>query len=109
MISINMADNTFDWREYKFESGVSDPKLLKTQPGIYMVYCMEPKQLLLDLGEAIDVQARVTNHDRKDCWEKKATGKIYFAAHYMPGAPEQTRRDVEGKLRRWDSFVCGER
>jgi len=101
-----MVDKTSDWHGTVFELVGSDPKLLKPQPGIYLVWA---NQKLLDIGEAGDVQGRVSNHDRRDCWERNATGAIMYGAHYMPGASEQERRDLEANLRAMDDFQCGER
>jgi len=101
-----MVDDTFDWHGHKFEGVVSDPKLLKTQPGIYLVWA---DKKVLDIGEAGDVQARVSNHDRKDCWQRHATGGILYGAHYMPRASEQERRDLEANFRAMDDYPCGKR
>ena len=101
-----MVDGTFPWYGTEFESGVTDPKELKTQPGIYLVWA---ERKPLDIGEAEDVQARVSSHNRKDCWQRCATGTIYYGAHYMPGASEQARRDLESKLRASCDYPCGEK
>jgi len=102
-----MVEDTFEWHGIRFESGVPEPKMLKTQPGIYLIFT---KQKLLDIGEGGDVQARVTSHDRKECWQRHAAGAtIFYGAHYLPGVPEQTRMDLESKLRAMNDYPCGER
>jgi hypothetical protein len=103
----HIAESTFDWFGYKFESGVADPKMLKAEPGIYLAWA---NRKVLDIGEAEDVQARIANHDRRDCWLKHAAGAtLYYGAHYMPGESEQARRDLELKLRSKQDYPCGMR
>jgi len=94
----------------RFEGGFSDPGELEPRSGVSVVWCLEGGTLsALDVGEAVDIRARVSGHDRKECWESHCRGVIRYSAHYMDGASEQSRGELEGHLRRTEKPPCGER
>jgi len=97
----------FDRYGYNFDGGYYTPERLQAEPGIYMVFA---NQKIIDIGESENIQDRLQNHDRKDCWQRYAKGStIYYAAHYMQGSSQDQRRTVEAVFRSKDKPPCGEK
>jgi len=76
--------------------------------GIYAVISSY-NQHVLDIGQAEDVNARLTNHERRACWIAKSGNAFCFYVHYMPGSSEQARLQLESQLRNAYSPLCGVR
>jgi hypothetical protein len=95
---------------YDFEGSWTIPSFLESRSGIYVIWCKDGDNwYVLDVGESHDVKDRVLKHDRKDCWEKKCTGVIYYSAMYTPNLQQHGRKEIEQKIRLKASPKCGER
>lgn len=64
---------------------------------------------VVDIGQAGDVNDRVSNHDRSDCWRRQGYRELQVAVLYTPGWTETQRVTVEQELRRQYSPLCGVR
>lgn len=99
----------FDWHELRFEGPFRHPGDLEARAGVYTIWCYRGAGwVILDIGEASDVRARVLSHDRKDCWNQKCIGELIYAAHYTPGTDDSGRRRIEMQLRAIEHPPCGE-
>ena len=104
------VDGMFERWGYTWEGAFSDPLKLQDRSGVYVIWCKNKDQWnVLDVGESANVQTRVTNHDRSDCWSEQCSGKIFYSAHYTPNAQHSGRRDIEQKLRSLLNTPCGDR
>ena len=96
--------------DYEFDGTYTSPDRLQSELGVYVIWCRDGDSwAVLDVGESDNVRARVSDHDRADCWAKHCTGTIYYSAHYMPLSDEDERRRVEQEIRDSVNPPCGER
>jgi len=99
----------FEMWGYQFEGAFSSADMLKASSGVYVIWCEEGKNWkVLDVGEAGDVKARVTNHERADCWRSNCSGTIRYSATYTSGMTEEQRRQIEQSIRSQVNPPCGE-
>ncbi len=95
---------------YNFEGAWKDPDNLKSQSGVYVIWCViGEKWTVLDVGESHDVKDRVINHDRAECWKRNCKGIIYYSATYTPNKQQNGRKEVEQDIRSQTNPPCGER
>jgi len=100
----------FEYWGYQFEGAYSSSDLLKSEAGVYVVWCEnEGNWSVLDVGEAGDVKERVENHDRIHCWEEHCPGTIYYSATYTSDLQQADRMKIEGKIRSLANPPCGSR
>lgn len=100
---------SFERWGYTFEGAFTDPASLGPRSGVYVIWCKEDDNWnVLDVGESHDVQNRVVNHDRKDCWERNCTGIIYYSATYTPNLQQSGRQQIEQEIRNVTNPPCGE-
>ncbi|MEI8388809.1 MAG: hypothetical protein WCG23_02880 [bacterium] len=97
---------------YKLQGYFETPSELESYQGVYVVYDKHNGNYKpIDIGESGDIKARITSHDRKQDWHKKANGAICYAIKYLKGCDIRIRKEVEQDLR--DKFedgkLCGER
>lgn len=94
--------------KYRFEGPVYNRQALKDAAGVYAVLDdRNGRYSVVDIGESVQVRTRLENHDRENCWFRNITGRICYAAHYMPGSTEQQRQAIESELRRRFTPACG--
>jgi len=102
---------TFERWSYKFDGAYTSPDRLQPTAGVYVIFCKNGDDLsVLDVGESDDVQDRVSNHDRADCWKQNCIGTIYYSATYTEFLEEDERREIEQIIRDSEENIpCGER
>lgn len=95
---------------YPFVGPFNETKFLENQPGLYAVHIQQDDDyILVDLGEAADVQERVRSHERTDCWLRHSKGGlISFSAYYTPDLPAEARVQLEALIREQTQPACGE-
>ena len=93
---------------YTFGGPYSSSSVLYSEPGVYVIYCKtNDSYSVLDVGESENMNERVKNHDRKDCWEKNCKDTIVYAE--MKEADEDKRRAIEKTIRDKTDPPCGEK
>ena len=98
----------FDLCGYHFEGTYISPYELKSNPGVYVIWCKtDVRWTILDVGESDNVNDRVNNHDRTDCWARNCSGAIFFSATYLSDLQE--RSNLEQTIRSSRNVACGER
>lgn len=91
---------------YQFEQGY--PLITTTFNDIAAVYVIYTNQLWLDIGETDQLETRISEHERRPCWQRNAgTLPVYVAVH--PEANQQTRLLVESYLRSQLKPTCGDK
>lgn len=97
--------------DYDFEGPYRTEQSLQDRSGIYVVLCSKDESTYapVDCGESAEVKSRVTNHDRRACWERNCDGTLYFAVYYTPNLQSSGRVEIEGQIRAAYSFPCGKR
>jgi hypothetical protein len=94
---------------YNFEGPFPDTGGLRRSSGVYSILGRNAEHeqwIVLDVGEAGDVQNRVSSHDRADEWKRCGYKVLSVAALYCD---EQTRMRIEQELRAQFSPQCGVR
>lgn len=94
---------------YNFDGPFPNINSLRKQSGVYAILGRNTdsdRWIVVDVGEAGDVQDRVSNHDRKDCWNRQGYKQLQVAANYCD---ERTRMRVEQELRAQFDPPCGKR
>ncbi len=94
---------------HNFEGPFVDANNLRKQSGVYTILGRSSEQErwnVVDIGEAGDVQERVSNHDRSNCWAKQGYRVLAAAAVYVP---ERDRMRIEKDLRAAYRPPCGDR
>lgn len=95
---------------YQFDGAYLSPESLSQKAGVYVIWCENGSNWsVLDVGEATDVRARVSNHDRSDCWKRNCSGKIQYSATYTPNLQQAGRIEIEKRIRSLKPVACGER
>jgi predicted GIY-YIG superfamily endonuclease len=97
--------------DYIFEGKYSiDGENVPACSGVYAILTkISDKQFdVVDIGESKNMNERITNHDRKDCWKKKKQGDLYVVVHKEE--VETKRLAIEKELRGTrEKKLCGER
>jgi hypothetical protein len=95
---------------YQIDGTYLSPDLLEQIAGVYIIWC-EYRGIwsVLDVGEATDVRARVSNHDRSTCWKQNCIGQIHYSAIYTPNIQQAGRMEIEQKIRSLEPVACGKR
>lgn len=95
---------------YSFSGPYSSTESLEDRSGVYAILdTCSGKNYLLDVGESVEVQSRVENHDRKSCWDRNKKGTITYAVHYTPGLHQAGRMKIEQDIRSQYKIPCGKR
>ncbi len=101
---------SFERWGYQFEGAFSSPDSLQSRSGVYVIWCrVGDNWSVLDVGEAADVNNRVTTHDRKSCWARNCSGSILYSATYTPNLQQPGRKEIEQRIRTLTNPPCGER
>jgi len=97
--------------DYEFEGPYPTQESLRDRSGVYVILCKndESKYAPVDCGESAEVKSRVTNHDRRVCWERNCGSNLYFAVYYTPNLQSLGRVEIERRVREAFSFPCGKR
>jgi hypothetical protein len=95
-------------KDYDFEGPYADAGSLKAESGVYVVTTKNSngKHKVLDAGESVDVQGRVSHHDRSAQWERHKLDGLYYSAYYCS---ESERTKLEKGVRDEYNPPCGER
>lgn len=94
--------------KYNFDGPFRDPASLRDQSGVYAVLAGTGANSwkVVDIGESAQVQTRVSNHDRADCWQRNRGTGLTYAACYCN---ERDRMRIEQELRSHYNPPCGDR
>jgi len=80
---------------------------------VYVIVCITDEgKNVIDVGESGEVGIRISNHERKPCWEDNCTGNLYVYLHYMSsseGYTSEDRRKLESKIRNEYNPLCGKK
>jgi hypothetical protein len=94
----------------EFDGAYLSPDNLQPQAGVYVVWGVNDKTwTVLDVGESIDVRARLKSHDRKGDWEQCRKGTLYYSATYTPSLSDKERCMLEWSIRHTAGPMCGVR
>lgn len=94
---------------HNFDGPFANADSLRKQSGVYAILGRSSDQErwnVVDIGEAGDMQERVSNHDRSNCWSKQGYRTLAVAALYVP---ERDRMLIEKNLRAAYRPPCGDR
>ncbi len=95
---------------YTFNGPYTTTSNLEDRSGIYAIHCYKnDKYYVIDIGESSEVETRVENHDRKDCWKRKCDGTITYSVLYTPNKQQSGRMVIEQELRDLYDPACGKR
>lgn len=95
---------------YNFDGPFGSTGDLQKRSGVYAVLGRNAdaeRWNVVDFGEAGDVQDRVSNHDRSDCWKRRGYRMPLNAAAYY--CDERARMRIEQELRAQFKPPCGDR
>lgn len=92
---------------YQFDGPHTSTGSLLNRSGVYVISTIvNGYHKVLDVGESHDVQDRVTNHDRKESWQRHMVDNLYASALYCTAAE---RMLVESAIRQFHNPPCGVR
>ncbi len=84
---------------YVFEGPFDSPLELRDCPGVYVILDVaENASQIIDVGESADVMSRVTDHNRKGCWDQRSRGKLKIAVHYTTADQPMWRKQLKYEL-----------
>ena len=94
---------------YTFSGWWNNVSTLDEKSGVYAIGCeKDGKVKVLDVGESGNVQDRVEQHDRKDCWNKNCkSGTLKYAQHLTPNKQQAGRKEIEQDIRDKVNVPCG--
>jgi hypothetical protein len=96
----------FDRWGNHFEGCYLSPDELDSRPGVYVVWCKRGGTwIILDVGESDNVNYRLNNHERADCWKQNCRALIYYSAVYISDPKE--RANLERYIRNTEEVICG--
>ncbi len=90
----------------------SEPKSLdgtnwKQVPAVYVPLDRGiEKYRVVDVGETDNLKERLTNHERRPCWEKNCRGRVFISAKVERS--ETIRQEIENEIRKEYNPPCGE-
>jgi len=100
---------SFDMWGYRFDGAYPDPNLLKSSPGIYVIWSKKGENWkVLDVGESADVKDRLLDHERKPCWTSHCTGELVYSATYTPDLDQPGREKIAQHIRGRSKPPCGD-
>jgi hypothetical protein len=93
---------------YDFDGPYTSAAYLDAKSGVYLITTKTPDgtHKVLDVGESGNVRERVSNHDRKNQWERYKQSGIYASGYYCD---ESDRMAVEKTIREHYNPPCGDR
>ncbi len=103
-----MEKNTQNVLGYSFKGSYSIQNLSGKIPGIYIITNSEHKistDNIVDVGETENLEERIENHERKDCWKNNNGYFLWF--HYDDN--QDSRLLKEKSLRDFLCPKCGDR
>lgn len=102
---------TFNKWGHLFEGAFSKSKYLKTEPGIYVIWCRSGfVWTLLDVGEAENIKEHIDNHEHTLLWIRKCSelsGKLYYSAKYVPESTQFDSINIVETIKMMTPPVCG--
>jgi hypothetical protein len=100
------------------EGIVFDYELLENQQnlpsckGIYIILCVKSNgnYVVVDVGMTYEqgIKDRISNHDRRDCWDSNCHYGLYVAYKCMDNHSKKEIQDLEKSLRENLKPLCGE-
>lgn len=91
---------------YTFAGPYDSVEQLNDESGVYVVVTGETGNWkLLDCGESPKVKERVSNHERRECWQRNAVeGRIAF---FVKNAEVKGRQMIAEEILNENEFPCG--
>lgn len=90
---------------YQFEQGYPLATTFNNVAAVYIIYT---SQSWLDVGETDQLETRISEHERRPCWQRNAGNvPIYVAVHQESN--QQARLAIESALRSQLNPTCGDR
>ncbi len=111
-ISMNIADQSF-YGPYSIDS--NEAIIPNNRAAVYVVlYKLNGKYYVRDVGESGEVGIRLANHDRRSCWDQYCDGSPLICLRFMPtfeGYTAADRRKLESIIRTQyaSTIKCGSR
>jgi hypothetical protein len=97
-------------RKYSFDGPYGSVDYIQDRSGVYCIVDHRSDGYhVLDIGESSEPQSRLSNHDRRPCWERKRQGTIKYCICYTPNLQQAGRKEVEQDLRSHYHNLCGDR
>ncbi len=92
---------------YSFDGPHTNTGSLKQESGVYVISTKNgDNHRVIDAGEAGDIKARLSNHDRKESWQNHIVDTLYASAYYCD---EASRMALEKLVRDYHNPPCGVR
>lgn len=92
---------------HSFDGPFSSLDSLDDKSGVYAIHdYRNGKYYLIDVGESHQLQTRVSDHPRSDCWKHESAGTLTYSALYVN---EQQRMSIEQEIRNQYNPPCGDR
>jgi len=92
---------------YKAEGPFDNIDALPFRSGVYVILGQPGTSTpwkVVDVGESQNIRERVSNHDRRLCWDRQGYAKLSVAAIY---ANANDRMRIESELRTQLNPSCG--
>jgi len=89
---------------YELDTGTGS---LKNRSGVYVILdhnSSGESWKVIDVGESSNIQDRVEDHDRRDCWYRQRCSYLEIAVYYCR---ESERMRVEQRVRNKYNPPCG--
>lgn len=95
--------------QFPFAGPFSTLKEIKNKSGVYVVSCEFMEMFyLLDVGLSNDVKNEITNHERRNCWERFKKGEIRYGVLYTGVFPNLSDSQIVNNIRRtYKGIPCG--
>ena len=94
---------------HSFEGPYDHPNNVPSTAGVYVPMDFRGGQYFVtDVGETGDLRARLSSHERAECWRRHTRGQLRFFVLRMPGSSPDQRRWVEKGVRDNYRPPCGD-
>lgn len=92
---------------YSFEGPYEIGKRLVDRAAVYVI--LDTNRDLIDVGQSGETGTRLSNHDRKLCWNRN--GGKWFAVRWMPSDrySREDREALESEIRNNYDLSCGKK
>ncbi|MFG1499161.1 GIY-YIG nuclease family protein [Halobacteriovorax sp. XZX-3] len=78
--------------------------------GVYTIICTKDnKHYVKDVGMSSNINERISDHDRRDCWDKNCSGVLRICYRDMTGYTDEQIRGFESQIRDKYNPPCGDK